>query len=315
MAVKVGNGGPNVLVGTALSDVLMGLGGNDTLSGLGAADLLDGGLGLDTMRGGFGNDIYVVSQSTDKVIELAGQGIDLVRSAVSFTLGFAVDNLTLTGAANSTGIGNALANTITGNGGTNALAGGLGNDKLVGLGGNDTLNGGPGLDAIFGGFGNDTYIVDQSADKATESAGQGIDLVRSTVNYTLGANVENLTLLGAANIKGTGNAQNNRITGNAGANDITGNAGDDDMFGGAGADIFRFAPGSGRDEIFDFTNDVDTLFISSAFGFTLQDIIDNASSSGGDSQVDLSGTGADFPRIILHGFDNHFDLQNDIVIF
>ncbi len=325
MAVKVGTNAANVLIGTAVADILLGLGGNDSLSGLAGIDLLDGGLGLDTMRGGLGNDVYIVSQSTDKVIELAaGQGIDLVRSAVSFTLGFAVDNLTLTGAANSNGIGNVLANTIIGNAGNNSLVGGLGNDRLSGLAGSDILNGGPGLDSMFGGLGSDTYLVDQSTDKANEAAGQGIDLVRATATFTLGVNVENLTLLGGGNFNGTGNAQGNTINGNsgvnvlngAGGNDvIVGNAGDDDMTGGLGADSFRFAPGSGRDEIFDFTDDVDTLFISSAFGFTLQEIIDNASSSGGDSAVDLSGVGADFPRIILHGFDNHFNLANDIVIF
>jgi hypothetical protein len=33
MAIKIGNGGDNILTGTNGSDILIGLGGNDTLDG------------------------------------------------------------------------------------------------------------------------------------------------------------------------------------------------------------------------------------------------------------------------------------------
>ncbi len=135
MAVKFGNAKKNTLTGTALADQLFGLGADDVLFGLGGADLLDGGLGRDTMRGGLGNDIYVVSQSNDRVIELTNQGIDLVRSTASFTLGANVEKLALFGTGNLNGIGNALHNTLTGNSGKNTLNGGLGNDTLERRGG------------------------------------------------------------------------------------------------------------------------------------------------------------------------------------
>ena len=68
----------------------------------------------------------------------------------------------------------------------------------------------------------------------------------------------------------------------------------------------------------DFTDNEDTLFLPKFFfptGSTVNDILTEfASSSGGDSAIDLSGIGADRPRLILLGFDNAFDLANDIVL-
>ncbi len=46
----------------------------------------------------------------------------------------------------------------------------------------------------------------------------------------------------------------------------------------------------------------------------MQDVLDNCSSSGGDSAIDLSKTGADFPRVILLGLDDYNKLANDIVL-
>jgi Ca2+-binding RTX toxin-like protein len=59
----------------------------------------------------------------------------------------------------------------------------------------------------------------------------------SYVNYTLGANVENLILRGTAPL-GTGNTLNNTISGNASANTLDGGAGADAMAGGAGNDTY-----------------------------------------------------------------------------
>ncbi len=121
------------------------------------------------------------------------------------------------------------------------IKGGISSDKfLYGLGGNDTIDGGAGADIMMGGFGNDTYIVDNSADKVLESVSQGMDTVKSSVSLKLATNVENLMLTGTKAINATGNGNGNVLTGNANANVMTGGAGKDIMTGGLGVDLFDF---------------------------------------------------------------------------
>lgn len=71
------------------------------------------------------------------------------------------------------------------------------------------------------------YVVAQSTDVVTESANQGVDTVQASVTYTLGNDVENLTLTGTSALNATGNALANVLAGNSGNNTLLGNAGDD----------------------------------------------------------------------------------------
>ena len=231
-----GSAGANTLSGLAGNDTLFGKGGNDRLSGDGGNDRLDAGTGTDTMAGGTGNDTYV-TDGGDTITEGAGEGTDTVLSSASLTLGVNVENLTLTGSGAIDGTGNTAANVLTGNGGANSL---------TGLGGDDRLDGGGGSDVLIGGAGDDTYITD-GGDTITESAGGGTDTVNASVTFTLGADLENLTLTGSAAVNGTGNGGANVLTGNAGANSLNGGAGNDVMAGGAGKD--RLIGGSGNDTL------------------------------------------------------------------
>jgi Ca2+-binding RTX toxin-like protein len=222
--------------GNALANDLTGNEGNNTLNGA---------AGADHMAGGAGNDLYVVDNVGDVVDEGAGAGIDTVQSSVAFSLVAngttvlgAVENLTLTGSAALAGTGNNLDNLLHGNAGANTLSGGLGND---------TLDGSAGADSLVGGAGNDLYVVDNAGDKISETGSDAGDRVASSVSYTLGANLEHLTLTGAGAISGTGNALDNAITGNAAANQLVGLAGNDTLDGGGGNDTVT--GGQGDDHI------------------------------------------------------------------
>ena len=99
------------------------------------------------------------------------------------------------------------------------------------------MNGGVGADTMVGNGGNDVYVVDNTGDVVTEGADGGFDTVRSSVSYTLSANIERLLLSGGPAINGTGNNQNNEIVGNNAANELSGLGGDDVLRGRGGNDI------------------------------------------------------------------------------
>ncbi len=146
-------GGGTVIAGASLNGNDL----NNTIFGDNGNNMLDGVGGSDTLQGGEGNDTYIVNSVTDTVMELAGGGTDLIKSAVSYNLANSdgidydsaydnVENLTLTGKAAINGTGNALNNLLTGNKAANILNGAEGNDTLIGGLGKDNLTGGFGAD-------------------------------------------------------------------------------------------------------------------------------------------------------------------------
>lgn len=233
------------------SDRVSGNGGNDTLIGSSGNDTINGGSGSDSMAGGTGNDIYVVNTSSDRINETSTvtTEIDTVQSSVSWTLGANLDRLTLTGTAAVNGVGNTLANLLTGNSAANSLSGGSGNDTLSGGTGHDKLDGGTGNDSLTGGAGNDTYVVNATGDRISETTTTSteIDTVQSSLTWTLGANLERLTLIGSATIDGAGNSLSNVLTGNAAGNLLNGGSGNDTLSGGVGND--RLYGGAGNDAL------------------------------------------------------------------
>lgn len=224
--------------GNAKANVILGNNG---------ANLIDGSDGTDTLKGGKGDDIYLVDlvmegsgvattiRLEDALVEKSKEGTDTVllrgdfdnATAASVTLANNLEYLDASG----TGVsrlnlnGNRLINTLAGNDADNVL------------------DGKAGADTMLGGAGNDTYFVGSTGDVVDESDGLGNDaggndLVKTTVSYTLGAYLEDLTLLGTGGINGTGNSIANGIVGNAGANTLDGQGGADTLSGERGNDTY-----------------------------------------------------------------------------
>lgn len=149
-------------------------------------------------------------------------------------------------------VGTRFADVMAGGKGDDRLAGMEGNDTLDGGDGNDILDGGAGADTMRGGAGNDTYIVDNPGDKVVENAGEGTDTVISSVDFKLGANVENLFLVGpgptgkGGGTKGIGNALDNFIAGSKGNDVLKGRDGNDTLQGGPGRDVLTGGKGADR---------------------------------------------------------------------
>ena len=184
------------------------------------ANTLTGNSAINVLTGGVGNDTYIVS-TCDTVVEQANEGTDTVQSDVTWTLGANLENLTLTGTAASNATDNTLATTLRGNSAANVLTGGAGND---------------------------TYVV-STGDTVVENLNEGTDTVQSDVTWTLGANLENLTLTGTAASNATGNSLANTLTGNAAANQLAGGLGNDTLRGGLGNDKYLVNRGEGQDLI------------------------------------------------------------------
>ncbi|MDR4466348.1 MAG: hypothetical protein MRJ66_19005 [Nitrospira sp.] len=219
----IGTADSDMLVGTAENDRLLGLSGDDRLEGFAGNDELDGGNGADYLTGGSGDDQYIVDDPGDLITELTHEGVDTVRSSVTYSLGSHLEHLTLTGILAINGTGNELDNVLTGNRVINVLTGGLGND---------------------------IYIVD-SDDTIVELAGEGIDTVQTGSNAALSPNLENLTLTGSASLTGTGNNLDNVLKADGSISVLAGGDGNDTYLIGPNGDedIFVETPDGGIDTV------------------------------------------------------------------
>jgi Ca2+-binding RTX toxin-like protein len=216
-----GGAGDDYLTGYTGDDNLYGGDGNDTLYGIDGNDYLNGGTGNDTLNGGTGDDTLYGDAGDDS---LSGEfGNDTVNG----------------GSGNDTIYGGEDDDTLFGGTGNDSLLGDVGNDILYGDIGNDTLDGGDGENHLYGGSGSDLYYVRDGSDVVHETSvlASSIDTIIASISYTLGANLEKLTLFASVDaLNGIGNDLNNIIAGNSYNNILGGAAGNDVLNGAAGAD-------------------------------------------------------------------------------
>lgn len=337
-----GSSGNDRLDGLAGNDRLFGGEGNDTyvVTQQGEAwERVAVNEGIDTVESSV---TYSLASATTTTLEGEVYGLvnienlTLTGTAVINGTGNALDNLI---------IGNSVSNTLTGNDGNDTMIGGDGVDTLIGGNGIDTLDGGNGNDIIRGGVGNDimvggqgndvfdstsatgtvngeavgddtmtggigddNYAVDSLADVVVEFAGEGTDIIRTSLaSYDLsthGANVENLTFMPATRtdaLTGIGNALNNIITGAAGNDTLTGNAGNDTLNGGGGNDTFIATLNDGNDIYTGGANGITAITIGNFnilgdfldMSLTMQGVsVTTSSASGAEIGSDTLSTGA-----------------------
>jgi Ca2+-binding RTX toxin-like protein len=261
-----GVGGNDTLLGGGGQDSLLGGDANDSLMGEDGNDTLTGGTGTDTLAGGKGDDFYQYD-AADTIVEQANEGTDTwLTVSTALTLSGSIENLRITGTGSVNGTGSSIANLMEGGSGSNFLLGNGGNDTLVGNAGNDVLNGGDGADSLSGGDGydylyggagdtlkggalDDIYELSSTSVTIIEAAQGGQDEVYTTFSYTLGANLEVLSIEGTLGYQGKGNDGNNVINDSEGNDSLWGEAGNDVFYGQSGDDRYYYDLGDGDDEI------------------------------------------------------------------
>lgn len=316
-----GGDGPDDLTGGYGNDSLDGGEGDDNLNEFETDDFLFGDdsvlggfgddelfsyNGFDTLEGGFGNDTYTLGASSNaSIFDLSGYD-----TLISFINGYALNNglerMDFAGGMTG-GAGNSASNELNGNSLDNTMFGLGGGDSIYGYTGADLIDGGTGSDYLNGGPGDDTYFVDDIFDQVIEDdadgddqpggvdVGGGTDLVNASVDFTLGQNLNNLTMTGGtAGQVGFGNALRNIINGNvAGAamygeegNDtLVGQGGNDTLEGGSGAD--RLTGGAGADK-FSIGRSTFDLWVSTV---AAPDLIVDFNFAAGDRLQTLAANG------------------------
>ncbi len=248
---------------------------------------------------------------------------------------------------------------LVGNGGDDRLYGGLDDDSLYGGEGDDLLYGFAGSDTMEGGAGDDIYVVSgdyeflfgylggdsigytdagENEDGLYEAEGEGIDTVVSEVDYVLGDNFENLTLVydtrdydpgygtdtpvsasvqrgsRAVAMVGEGNELDNVITANDVGNELYGVGGDDILIGGLGNDYLDGGigadtlAGGGSDDTYEVDNADDLVvegedqgidLVESWVDYTLTANVENLYLMGETFTENLSGTGNALDNLIV----------------
>ncbi|MHB1230560.1 MAG: calcium-binding protein [Halothiobacillus sp.] len=263
-----GDVGADMLSGGAGDDVLVGGAGNDILIAGTGSDVLDGGDGLDVYIYHLGDGVDYIRDGGSNTLRF-GPGIgvsdlSLAIGSLKINVGTQGDAIHIEGfdpdapydtvAIDRYEFSNgqvltyegllALGFDLEGTEGADIIEGTVlvdrlrgfgGDDTLIAKAGNDLLDGGTGADSMFGMAGDDSYVVDDVGDRVVENAGEGRDLVTSSISYTVTDNVEDLSLSGGA-LDGMGNTLDNEIAGNALDNHLDGLAGDDMLYGYGGDD-------------------------------------------------------------------------------
>ena len=263
------------LVTTTAGVELVSMKGIENLAGSRFGDTITGDIGNNTIKAGEGNDRIFYTGGLDTIDGEEGTDtIDFSKFGAAVSVTLVTTALSEAGTSDAATIpAGATLRPVAELANFENVVGSNFADVINGNAGDNVLDGGAGADRMSGGSGDDTYIVDNTGDRATEISGTGgTDTVQSSVTFTLGAFVEELTLTGSGAINGTGNDLDNVLTGNSANNTLTASAGNDTLIGGLGNDTLNGGTGN------------DTYAYSGNFGSDT--IID----AGGTDRISITGT-------------------------
>jgi Ca2+-binding RTX toxin-like protein len=336
-SILEGFDGNDTLYGGAGNDTLYGGAGNDELNGGAGSNELVGGTGDDYyIVNSLGDQVVEqAGEGVDRVLLLATENYTLTDNVENLVLAGNATVGTGNSADNFLVANQNLGSTLYGKDGNDVIMGGAGKDFLYGDAGNDYLNGGAGADYMAGGAGNDYYVVDTAesftlmpvpwgympgptgtgsywgmtfmpmpipGDQIVENAGEGVDSVLSSVNYTLSNNVENLFLTGNATV-GTGNSGDNSMSANQSlASTLNGLDGNDYLFGGAGNDTIN---GGAGNDFLDGRGGNDSLVGGSGNDYYVIDSLQ-------DQIVEASDAGVDTVYVLNSDFQSQYTLGTDL---
>jgi VCBS repeat-containing protein len=223
-----------VLTGSANSRAT-GNSANNAITGNSGNNRIDGGAGADRMEGQAGDDTYTVEHEQDVIVELAGGGVDLVLTSVSYVLPDHLEAAAAQGSASLSIKGNGLSNSIRASDAGSSLYGLGGDDELVGESGNDRLYGGEGIDSLSGAQGDD--VLDGGDGDDALSGGSGDDQLFG------GFGNDNLVAGGGSDLL-SGDDGNDSLSGDSGADLLFGGKGDDSLIGSGSGDLLMGGMGT-----------------------------------------------------------------------
>ena len=163
-----------------------------------------------------------------------------------------------------------------------------------------------GADSLHGSQNDDVFVVNHARDMIVEPVSGGIDTLEASVSYILPTNIENLTLVGMANLSGTGNSTNNTLTGNSGKNRLSAGDGNDVLYGFAGSDTLD--GGLGADTLFGGLGS--DVFIVDNIGDVVVELLQQGFDSV-NSWVSYTLT-ANVERLNLEGVDSINGIGNEL---
>jgi Ca2+-binding RTX toxin-like protein len=242
--------GDNVILGYQGDNVITAGNGHNVIQTGEGNDLITVGNGDNTIMSGDGKDLIGAGDGNNSIVLGGGDKYVIVGKGSNLISGGSGNELIFAGDGNNVIYAGSGSSLIRAGNGNNTLLGGVGHNELFAGNGDNTFNDGGGVADMYAGTGNNTFIVTNAADTIAVDQG-GVNTVKTTLNWTLGANQQVLWGLGHDALTLRGNDLGDQLIGNGAADTLIGGAGNDTLADSGGAATLI---GGGGDDTFVVTN-------------------------------------------------------------